>query len=300
MEDAFGKYVDIIREDFPFLAYTSRQLIMTDEDYNRVAEIFGLDKVELAPDEYAVINNAEVSEPIWNMVLSGGETQTIFGHELHPKYPNVIYGFARLASTKEETGLFIVHSEVVDPVYRFRENILGNYNADGDKELRVAEEKLLAAVKQINENEYNPIIMLNTKQDIRSSAVGLGAVVTFLGLYLGFVFLISGAAILALKALSDSIDSTGRYHMLRQLGAEERALNMSLLKQQGLLFLFPLILAIVHSVFGIRFTALLFKTLGVQHTVGSMALTAGVLILIYVGYFIVTYLSSKRIIKEAP
>lgn len=74
---------------------------------------------------------------------------------------------------------------------------------------------------------------------------------------------------------------------------------MSLMKQQGLLFLFPLILAIIHSFFGIRFTSLLLSTLGVHHTVESMAVTAGVLILIYVGYFIVTYLSSKRIIKEA-
>ena len=45
---------------------------------------------------------------------------------------------------------------------------------------------------------------------------------------------------------------------------------------------------------------MLFNALGVQHTVQSMALTAAVLIVIYVGYFLVTYLSSKRIIKEAP
>jgi len=66
---------------------------------------------------------------------------------------------------------------------------------------------------------------MNSKIDIRSSSVGIGAVATFLGLYLGFVFLISGAAILALKALSDSLDSRGRYHMLRQLGAEEKAIS---------------------------------------------------------------------------
>lgn len=80
---------------------------------------------------------------------------------------------------------------------------------------------------------------MNSKIDIRSSSVGIGAVATFLGLYLGFVFLISGAAILALKALSDSLDSRGRYHMLRQLGAEEKAISGSLFKQEGLLFLFP-------------------------------------------------------------
>lgn len=300
MEDAFGSCLNRIREEYPNLLYSSYQPIMTDEDYNRVAEFFGLEQIHLKADEYAIVNNADVSEPVWNLVLSNGEELTIFDHKLHPKYPNVIYGFTNLASTREETGLFIVSKEVVDPAYRYKEQVLGNYAAENDQERQTAEEKLRTVVKQINEIDYNPFIMLNTKQDIRSSTVSVGAVVTFLGLYLGFVFLISGAAVLALKSLSDSIDSTGRYHMLRQLGAEEKALNKSLLKQQGLLFLFPLILAIIHSIFGIRFTSLLFNQLGVQHTVESMALTAGVLLLIYAGYFLVTYLTSKRIIKEAP
>ena len=300
MEDAFGSLAGDVRKEFPNLAYSSRQRMMTDEDYNRVAEAFGLEKIELAADEYAIINNAEISSPVWNRVLSGGEEITVFGHTLHPKYPNVIYGFTRLAATQEETGLFIISKEAADPAHCYLEQLLGNYKAADDKERLAVEEHMREFVQRIRENGKYSFNRMNTKEDIRSAAVGLGAVVTFLGLYLGFVFLISGAAILALKALSDSIDSTGRYHMLRQLGAEEKSLNGSLLKQQGLLFLFPLALAIVHSVFGIRFTAMLFSALGVQHTVESMALTAVVLIVIYVGYFIVTYLSSKRIIKEAP
>ena len=139
---------------------------------------------------------------------------------------------------------------------------------------------------------------MNSKIDIRSSSVGIGAVATFLGLYLGFVFLISGAAILALKALSDSLDSRGRYHMLRQLGADEKALSGSLFKQEGLLFLFPLLLALVHSVFGIKFTEKILNQIGIRHTAGSMILTAGILIAIYFGYFLVTFLSSKRSIQD--
>ena len=300
MEDAFGSLVDEVRKDHPYLGYDSRQRLMTDEDYNRVAEAFGLEKIELASDEYAIVNNADVSAPVWNRVLSNGEEITVFGHTLHPKYPNVVNGFTRLAATQEETGLFIISKEATDPAHRYLEQVLGNYNVADDKERQAAEAHLQEIAQRIREKEAFPFLRMNTREDIRSSAVGLGAVVTFLGLYLGFVFLISGAAILALKALSDSIDSTGRYHMLRQLGAEEKSLNASLFKQQGLLFLFPLILAIVHSVFGIRFTAMLFNALGVQHTIQSMALTAAVLIVIYVGYFLVTYLSSKRIIKEAP
>ena len=178
--------------------------------------------------------------------------------------------------------------------------MLGKYAASNDEEYQEIEEKLIAFTTEYNEEVNSLYLRINTKQDIRSAAVSLSAVITFLGLYLGFVFLISGAAILALKALSDSIDSSGRYHMLRQLGAEEKSLSLSLLKQQGILFLLPLILAIIHSIFGLRFTALLLNQLGVSHTIGSMLLTAVVLLVIYAGYFLVTYLSSKRVIREAP
>ena len=45
--------------------------------------------------------------------------------------------------------------------------------------------------------------MVNTKNNIIDSAVGIGAIGAFIGLYIGVILLISGAAILALKELSD-------------------------------------------------------------------------------------------------
>ena len=50
--------------------------------------------------------------------------------------------------------------------------------------------------KELVNNKY---MTYNTKKDIREACVGLGAIVTFLELYLEIIFLISCAAILALK-----------------------------------------------------------------------------------------------------
>ncbi len=52
--------------------------------------------------------------------------------------------------------------------------------------------------------------------------------VTFIGLYLGIIFLISSAAILALKELSESTDNRERYVMLRKLGADEKNAKQSI------------------------------------------------------------------------
>ncbi len=51
----------------------------------------------------------------------------------------------------------------------------------------------------------------NTRTDIVSASMGLSTIITFVAIYLGIIFLISGAAILALKELSESSDNRERY-----------------------------------------------------------------------------------------
>ena len=133
---------------------------------------------------------------------------------------------------------------------------------------------------------------------IYESSVGLGAMVTFIGLYLGIIFLISSAAILALKELSESTDNIDRYKMLRKLGVEERMLNKALFMQIFIFFIFPLILAIIHSIFGIEFCKFILETFGDEEMTKSITMTAIFLVVIYGCYFLITYYSSKNIIRN--
>ena len=136
-----------------------------------------------------------------------------------------------------------------------------------------------------------------TKREIYISSIGFGAMATFLALYLGIVFLITSAVILALKALSDSLDSLERYDMLRRLGADEKDINGSLLRQQGIFFLLPMMLAVFHSIFGIKFINKTLVIFGEYHILGSIVFTALIIGLIYGGYFLITYTCSRQIIK---
>ena len=63
-------------------------------------------------------------------------------------------------------------------------------------------------------------LSLNKKENVKAASIGLGAIASFIGLYIGMIFLISGAAILALKELSESTDNVERYKMLRKLGVD--------------------------------------------------------------------------------
>ena len=141
-------------------------------------------------------------------------------------------------------------------------------------------------------------LSLDTKLDIAMATIGLGAIVTFLGLYLGLVFLISCAAILALKALSESVDQIPKYQILRKIGAEEKEIYRSLFRQTGIFFLLPLLLAVIHSVFGMKFSINMLDVFGTSGLEKSILSTSAIILLIYGGYFVITYLRSKSIIKE--
>ena len=86
--------------------------------------------------------------------------------------------------------------------------------------------------------------------------------------------------------------------MLRKIGVDEVMLNKALLTQIVLFFMAPLILALIHSFFGIKFCEYILSTFGDEKLMTSIFLTALFIILIYGGYMIITYLNSKVMIKE--
>ena len=127
---------------------------------------------------------------------------------------------------------------------------------------------------------------------------GIGSIVTFIGLYLGVIFLISCAAILALKQLSESADNKERYDILRKIGTDEKMINTALFKQIAIFYMIPLALAIIHSIFGIITAGKILEMFGKQDVLGGIITTAILIVIIYGGYFLATYFGSKSIIKS--
>ena len=121
---------------------------------------------------------------------------------------------------------------------------------------------------------------------------------TFIGLYLGLIFLMASAAILALKELSESSDNKEKFIALRKIGVDEKMLNRALFNQIAIFFALPLILAIIHSIFGIQVCNYILETFGNEKLLISIVMTACFLGVIYGGYFLITYFCSKNIIKE--
>ena len=299
-EATMGDNITSMKARYPYLDYTSPELIVKLSEYNQIAKMFGNETFTLDDDQYMIIGDYESMTVLRNEALKLNTQITIFGKTLTPKYKKVKNGFIEMSSNHITDGVIIVPDDVInvsdDSPQMEYEYMVANYKANDQKGKEKIEEIF---TNPELDNLYPDVTLEGTsKIAIYDASVGLGAMITFIGLYLGIIFLISSAAILALKELSESVDNYTRYNMLRRIGATDKQLNKALFKQIAIFFLFPLVLAIIHSIFGIKFCIFLLETFGKEQMLASVSMTMIFLILIYGGYFLITYYCSKNIIKE--
>lgn len=293
--DTLGSEYENIKKDFPFMRFDKAEDLVKLSDYNQIARLYGNREFALNDNEYILIADFGSMVSVRDRALKKAIPIQVFGTTLMPKYLECQDGFIELSSNHINAGILIVPDEIVDEAYAFYDSIVGNYKANNKREKQQIEDEINQAMVGMYEKTF---VSYNTKIDITESSIGVGAMVTFIGLYLGIIFLLSSAAILALKELSESADNKERFLCLRRLGADEVMINRALFVQIGIFFMFPLMLAIIHSIFGIKFCLIILEGLGTEKMGPSIMMTAIFLVVIYGGYFLITYYCSKNIIKE--
>lgn len=280
-----------VQKDYPNLLVDNYLPVMTISDYNKIASFYGNQTYTLNEDEFILVADYEQMLQYENKALAKGVTIQIGDKTLHNKYKECVEGLLQMSGNKANTGIVVVPDDIDISSSEITENFLAaNFKGDKDE----ANSELMSYMDEINGEGA----VADTKIDIYTASTGLRAIMIFIGLYLGIIFLISSAAILALKELSDSSDNKEKYGMLRRIGVDDRKLNKALFIQIGIFFMLPLLVAIIHSVFGIMSASKIMESMSVTTNISSIAMTALLIIAIYGGYFIVTYFTSKRIINE--
>ena len=280
-----------VQKDYPNLLVDNWLPVMTISDYNKIASFYGNQTYTLNEDEFILVADYEQMLQYENKALAKGVTIQIGDKTLHNKYKECVEGLLQMSGNKANTGIVVVPDDIDISSSEITKNFLAaNFKGDKDE----ANSELMSYMDEINGEGA----VADTKIDIYTASTGLRAIMIFIGLYLGIIFLISSAAILALKELSDSSDNKEKYGMLRRIGVDDRKLNKALFIQIGIFFMLPLLVAIIHSVFGIMSASKIMESMSVTTNISSIVMTALLIIAIYGGYFIVTYFTSKRIINE--
>ncbi|MDR2505389.1 MAG: FtsX-like permease family protein [Oscillospiraceae bacterium] len=126
------------------------------------------------------------------------------------------------------------------------------------------------------------------------SAAAGSAATTYMSLYLGVVFLISCASVLAVTQLSEASDNQARYLLLSKLGASEKLIAQSIFRQVLIYFVAPLVLAISHSIVAIKVMSVLAAALADLNILSMSLVTGLILIVVYGGYFGLTYRGARK------
>lgn len=300
LRDSLGEAIDDVEAQFPMIYYDQSETLIRQSDYNALARIYGNPEVDLAKDEYAVLANYENMVTMRNRGLATKPTIKVFGQTLKPKYDKCLIGkYEFTATSNDNSGLIIVPDEFkITGENYYTTRAIAKYKPGQDsREVdRILEDTWNRGLDGEKAKEVK--FWVETRQSVIDDGIGLGAMVTFIGLYLGMIFLISSAAVLALKELSESSDNRQKFTMLRKIGASEKMLNRALFWQIAIFFGFPLLIAIIHSVFGIIFCGFILNTFGNMNLIQPIFLTALLIVVIYGGYFLITYFCSKNIIRE--
>ena len=195
-----------------------------------------------------------------------------------------------------EPGYWVVEDSAVEGLPLLGQYFVGNYPAGAD--VLAWDQAVNAALEAVVSGDLS--LGADLRQDYYLEELGTKVLVLFIGVYLGIVFLITAAAILALQQLSQAADNVVQYGILLRLGAEERMRSRAVLFQVFLAFFLPLVLAVVHAVVGMTAAnAVIFEvSRGQLDTVASSFVTAGLILLIYGAYFLLTFFSSRRILRE--
>lgn len=182
------------------------------------------------------------------------------------------------------------------PIHRSIINL--NYDENSIKTEETISDFTYTNISLKNSTKDKYFLIGATKNSVFQQNKGLSTLLIYIGIYLGIIFLISSAAVIALQQLSEATDNANRYSTLRKIGADKKMINRALFTQILIYFMVPISLAIVHSLVGIKFANMIVSVYGSADILIPSLLTALSICIIYFSYFLATYFGCKNIIKD--
>ncbi|MDK0736640.1 ABC transporter permease [Clostridium perfringens] len=280
-------------------------LVIGENGYNNTLKLLGKEPVNLKENKYLAVGNIDEMKKWVNESLENGNIDQM----------------KKLVNKSSENGKKInISGKTLEPANKKYENInLYNFTMKGDILIFVVKDSLLEGLKPVS-SRFNMMLKDNfntkeelenvrdqlvesqvysiTKKEIYDNAAGLGATMAYLGIYLGLIFIITSAVVLAIQQLTESTDNVERYRLLKEIGVDQKMINKAIFTQVGVYFMLPLSLAIVHSIVGLKISSTIVGVFGNASIMPNIIITAIIFVIIYGGYFLATYLGAKKNINE--
>lgn len=268
-------------------------------DYNKLNKMAGKKTINLKDKEVVFVTNSSTMEnPIKEYIKNNKSIK--IGNDEFKINENYKYESLENDLAKDNFITFLVEDKYADKYDISQKCLSFNYVGDKkDTENKLTKNLEKSENKQIQyQKDHGSNLFFISKQIVLDINMSNAAMFLYIGLYIGIIFLISSAAVLALNQLSGATESLGRYEILKKLGVSSKMINKSIFIQVFIYFSLPIALALVHSYFGIKVANNLIKIFGDYDTVGTNIFAVISICVIYAIYFFGTYKGYKRIVNK--
>lgn len=261
-------------------------------DFNSVMRMLGKEEIALEENEYYAFGDIPDLIKYIQEAMDRGTNVIGNGNELKPANYEVMEVTTYNSTMKNNLCTFVVNDSLVNGLEVSMTNLNIKFNCSEEE----AENFINNNLRSVDRVGKVPVYGM-TKNELRDNSIGLGAMISYLAIYIGIVFLITSAAVLALQQLCESADNSYRYELLKKIGVDDKMIKRSLFYQIGIYFMVPLSLAIVHSIVGLKVSGDIVSIFGNANMLKYILYTMIAVVSIYGGYFIATYNGAKKIIK---
>lgn len=282
-------------------------MVMKESDYNRYLDFRGKEHVDLGDDGYLITSDiGESVNKIYNADMREGVEVELGGRMLRPVADHVDEAASSFfnSSMGSNSGTIVVPDELVDasglPLYA--SYFLGDYREGltyDETEGYVRQDRSWDQILNADGSESAIWGLEATRAQSYESMNSMNGLISYLAIYIGFVLVVACAAILTIQQLSGVADSCKNCRILSELGTSNREIMRSVLVQQAIFFVFPLLMGVAHSFVALQVVIEIVALFGHMSIGGTVGVTCAIFMLCYGGYFAVTYVMSKGIVQDS-
>ena len=281
--------------------------VMRESNYNEYLRFRGMDPIVLGEDGYTILSDmGESVNRIYDKVLGEGVELTIGGRVLYPVQDRVNEDASTFVNAMfgMNSGTIVLPDSLVDQLDLppYQSYLMLNY-ADGvnpdDADAYIGEYREYGDITDTAGNLVGAWGTEATRTSTYESVDSMNGLISYLAIYIGFVLVVACAAILTIQQLSGVSDASKNYRILAELGTSDREISHSVLVQQTIFFVFPVVVGVAHSIVALSIIIDLVEVFGGLTIGGTVGFTTLIFLIAYGGYFCVTYLMSKGIVRDA-
>lgn len=157
-----------------------------------------------------------------------------------------------------------------------------------DEEKAVVEEKIADRI-----TEELPGTYFTSRQAGTESFFGFYGCLFFIGMYLGFMFLVATVLIIYYKQISEGLDDRERYVIMQKVGMDKREIRRAIRSQILIVFFLPLLFSILHIMVAFNVITKLLGIFGLFNT-GLFVLCTVATVLIFAVFYIIVFAITAR------